>query len=67
MPDSDAGSALPDDIASLKAMVLAQTAELVEIRAQRQAQEAELAAARAGLIEPRFESARAYRYDLLVD
>ena len=41
MPDSDAGSALPDDIAGLKAMLLAQTAELTEIRAQRQAQEAE--------------------------
>src|SRR5436190_17916218 len=51
----DAASALPDDVASLKAMVLAQTVELVEIRAQRQAQETELAAARAGLIEQRFE------------
>jgi transposase len=55
MPDADAAPALPDDVASLKAMVLAQTAELAEIRAQRQAQEAELAAARAGLIEQRFE------------
>ena len=55
MPDTDAGSALPDDIAGLKAMLLAQTAELAEIRAQRHAQEAELAAARAGLIEQRFE------------
>ena len=36
----DAASALPDDVASLKAMVLAQTVELVEIRALRQAQEA---------------------------
>ena len=51
----DAASALPDDVASLKAMVLAQTVELAEIRALRQAQEAELAAARAGLIEQRFE------------
>jgi len=42
----DAAAALPDDVASLKAMVLAQTAELAEIRALRQAQEAELAAAR---------------------
>ena len=55
MPNDDAAPALPDDVASLKAMVLAQTAELAEIRAQRQAQEAELAAARAGLIEQRFE------------
>jgi transposase len=55
MPDADAAPALPDDVASLKAMVLMQTAELAEIRAQRQAQEAELAAARAGLIEQRFE------------
>ena len=55
MPDADAAPALPDDVASLKAMVLAQTAELAEIRALRQAQEAELAAARAGLIEQRFE------------
>ena len=55
MPDTDAAPALPDDVASLKAMVVAQTAELAEIRAQRQAQEAELAAARAGLIEQRFE------------
>jgi transposase len=55
MPNDDAASGLPDDVASLKAMVLAQTAELAEIRAQRQAQEAELAAARAGLIEQRFE------------
>lgn len=53
MPDAE--PALPDDVASLKAMVLAQTAELAEIRAQRQAQETELAAARAGLIEQRFE------------
>lgn len=55
MPDADAAPALPDDIASLKAMVLAQTAELAEIKTLRQAQEAELAAARAGLIEQRFE------------
>ena len=55
MPVENAAPALPDDVASLKAMVLAQTAELAEIRAQRQAQEAELAAARAGLIEQRFE------------
>ena len=50
-----AAPALPDDVAGLKAMVLAQTAELVAIRALRQVQEAELAAARAGLIEQRFE------------
>ena len=55
MSDADATPALPDDVAGLKAMVLAQTAELVEIRVLRQAQEAELAAARAGLIEQRFE------------
>jgi transposase len=55
MPEADAAPALPDDVAILKAMVLAQTAELAEIRTQRQAQEAELAAARAGLIEQRFE------------
>ena len=55
MPDADAAPALPDDVASLKAMVLAQTAELAEIRSQRQAQEAELAAARARTIEQRFE------------
>jgi hypothetical protein len=34
----DAAPALPDDVASLQAMVLAQTAELAEIRALRQAQ-----------------------------
>ena len=51
----DAAPALPDDVASLKAMVLAQTAELTEIRAQRQAQKAELATAHSGLIEQRFE------------
>jgi transposase len=55
MLDADAVPALPEDVASLKAMVLAQTVELAEIRALRQAQEAELAAARAGLIEQRFE------------
>ena len=55
MLDPDVAPALPDDVASLKALVLAQTAELAEIRAQRQAQETELAAARAGLIEQRFE------------
>ena len=55
MPTTDAAPELPDDVASLKAMIVAQTAELVEIRAQRQAQQAELAAARAGLIEQRFE------------
>ena len=31
MPDADAAPALPDDVASLKAMVLAQTAELAAI------------------------------------
>jgi transposase len=55
MPEADGAPALPDDVAGLKAMVLAQTVELAEIRALRQAQEAELAAARAGLIEQRFE------------
>jgi transposase len=55
MPDENAAPALPDDVASLKAMLLAQRTELAEIRVQRQAQEAELAAARAGLIEQRFE------------
>ena len=55
MPDADAAPALPDDVASLKAMIVAQTAELAEIRVQRQVQDAELAAARAGLIEQRFE------------
>ncbi|MCW3474938.1 IS66 family transposase [Limobrevibacterium gyesilva] len=53
MPDTTA--ALPDDVATLKAMLLAQTAELAQSRALRQAQEADLAAARAGLIEQRFE------------
>jgi PST family polysaccharide transporter len=52
----DATPALPDDLAGRKPLVLAQTAPLAEIRALRQAQEAEeLVAARAGLIEPRFE------------
>jgi hypothetical protein len=55
MPDADAAPALPDDVASLKAMILAQTAELAAVTALRRAQEAELAAARAGLIEQRFE------------
>jgi hypothetical protein len=36
----DAAPALPKDVAGLKAMVLAQSAELAEIRALRQAQEA---------------------------
>ena len=50
---------LPDDIAALQAMVLAQRAEFAEMQAARLAHEAELgaelAAARAGLIEQRFE------------
>ena len=50
-----AAPALPDDVAGLKAMVLAQTAELVAIRALRQVQEAELAAARSGCIGQRYE------------
>ena len=50
---------LPDDVAALQAMVLAQRAEFAEMQAARLAHEAELgaelAAARAGLIEQRFE------------
>ena len=50
---------LPDDVAALQAMVLAQRAEFAELQAARLAHEAELgaelAAARAGLIEQRFE------------
>jgi hypothetical protein len=46
---------LPTDVAALQAMVLAHAAELAEIKAIRQAQDSELAAARAGIIEQRFE------------
>ena len=50
---------LPDDVAALQAMVRAQRTELAEMQATRVAHEAklgaELAAARAGLIEQRFE------------
>lgn len=46
---------LPTDVAALQAMVLARAAELAEIKAIRQAQDSELAAARAGIIEQRFE------------
>ncbi len=53
---------LPSDVSTLRAMVAAQaselaaqTARLAEIEAVRQTQEVELAAARAGLIEQRFE------------
>lgn len=50
---------LPGDVAALQAMVLAQRAEFAELQATRLAHEAklgaELAAARAGLIEQRFE------------
>lgn len=53
---------LPSDIAALRAMVAAQAAELAaqsrhlaEIEAARQAQGVELAAARAGIVEQRFE------------
>jgi transposase len=54
MPDTEAAP-LPTDIASLQAMVLAHAAELAEIRTARQEQDAALAAARAGIIEQRFE------------
>lgn len=58
LPPSQAPS-LPDDVAALQAMVLAQRAEFAEMQAARLAHEAELgaelAAARAGLIEQRFE------------
>jgi transposase len=53
---------LPSDVAALRSMVAAQAAELatqarrlVEIETARQAQDVELAAARAGLVEQRFE------------
>ena len=52
----------PDDVAELRAMIAAQSAEiaaqqtrLAEALAERDAQQAELAAARAGLLEQRYE------------
>ena len=54
MPDTEAAP-LPTDIATLQAMVLAHATELAEIRTARQHQDAALAAARAGIIEQRFE------------
>jgi transposase len=54
MPDTEAAP-LPTDVATLQAMVLAHAAELAEIRTARQEQDAALAAARAGIIEQRFE------------
>ena len=52
----------PDDVAELRAMIAAQSAEiaaqqtrLAEALAERNAQQAELAAARAGLLEQRYE------------
>ena len=57
-----ASESLPDDAAALRAMLAAQAEEmaaqtlrLAEIKAERDAQHAELLAARAGLIEQRFE------------
>jgi transposase len=64
MPSDPAGphSNLPGDVAALRALVAAQSAEiatqqarLAEALAERDAQQAELAAARAGLIEQRYE------------
>jgi len=53
---------LPEDVAALRTLLVAQTAEvaaqkrrLAEMAAERAAQQAELLAARAGLIEQRFE------------
>ena len=46
---------LPTDVAALRAMVLAHAAELAQFRSARQAQDVELAAARAGIVEQRFE------------
>jgi hypothetical protein len=51
MLNDDAALTLPDNVASLQAMVMARTEELAEIRTQRPAQEGELAAARAELVE----------------
>ena len=46
---------LPTDVATLQAMLLAHAAELAESRAARQLLDGELASARAGLVEQRFE------------
>lgn len=52
---SNTPAELPTDVATLQAMVLAHAAELAEVRATRQMLDAELATARAGLIEQRYE------------
>ncbi len=54
MPDTEAAP-LPTDVATLQAMVLAHAAEFAEVRTARQEQDGALAAARAGIIEQRFE------------
>ena len=46
---------LPTDVATLQAMVLSHAADLAEVRSARLAQDTALAAARAGIIEQRFE------------